>query len=541
VTRSWSTALLVGLVVVLLFAGLGSTPLTDRDEGANAEAAREMREQRSWLTPTLNYAPRFAKPALVYWLMAGGYALLGVGELAARLPSAVAVALLILLQYTFARWALGPVAATRAALILLLAGEIVVLGRMALTDATLLLGTTAAGYAFFRAHHGPPPRDRWYMAMYAAMAFGTLVKGPVGVLVPAVGILAYLAVAGGGRRVLREARLPWGAALFLLLAGPWYAAMLWQHGGLYLARAQGETLGRVFRTVTGPGGTVLFYLPVLLLGLFPWSAMLPATLVRTLRGARTRAAGGTGGAVAVFAATWVVTVLVLFSLFQSRLPHYVAPLFPPAALLLGGAWPERVGGGSRVLLAVLGGVVGAGAGAAVLLGGAVNRALAAAYPADPTAGLPFSVLAVGVLAAAAGAAGWLADGRRLFLALATVTALLFAVALHVAWPAFSARFVAPAGDLAARLGPASRPCDDVVVMGPYRPSLVLYAGRPLIFVGREEHSRLAEIAARPGRLLVLTPAALVAGLPPAVAALPRLDARGGYVVLASPPPADSCP
>jgi 4-amino-4-deoxy-L-arabinose transferase-like glycosyltransferase len=65
VTPSRSTGLLLGLVVALLFAGLGGTALTDRDEGANAEAAREMREQRSWLTPTLNYAPRFAKPALV--------------------------------------------------------------------------------------------------------------------------------------------------------------------------------------------------------------------------------------------------------------------------------------------------------------------------------------------------------------------------------------------------------------------------------------------------------------------------------------------
>ena len=83
-------ALLLGLIVVLLFAGLGATALTDRDEGANAEAAREMREQASWVSPILNYAPRFAKPAFVYWLMAAGYAALGVGETAARLPSAIA-------------------------------------------------------------------------------------------------------------------------------------------------------------------------------------------------------------------------------------------------------------------------------------------------------------------------------------------------------------------------------------------------------------------------------------------------------------------
>ncbi|MGH7265014.1 MAG: ArnT family glycosyltransferase, partial [Candidatus Rokuibacteriota bacterium] len=75
---------LTGLALVVLVAGLGSVALTDRDEGANAEAAREMLEAGSWITPTLNYAPRFAKPALAYWLMAGAYAALGVGEHAAR-------------------------------------------------------------------------------------------------------------------------------------------------------------------------------------------------------------------------------------------------------------------------------------------------------------------------------------------------------------------------------------------------------------------------------------------------------------------------
>ena len=541
VTAPGAVALLLGLVVVLLFVGLGATALTDRDEGANAEAAREMREQGAWLTPTLNYAPRFAKPALVYWLMAGAYAGLGVGETAARLPSAIATAFLVLLQYGFGRWALGPVAGARAALILALSGLVIVLGRVALTDATLLLWTTAAGFAFFRAHHGDPPRRWWYAAVYAAMALGVLAKGPVGLLTPAIGILAYLAVAGGWRRVARQAGLPWGLGLFLLIAGPWYAAMVWQHGGQYLARAQGETVGRVFRTVTGPGGTVLFYLPVVLVGLFPWSALLPAALVAALRGARARAAASRAGAAAVFAAVWVVAVLVLFSLFQSRLPHYVAPVFPPAALLLAWAWPNRVGVTSRGILAALGLVLAGAVVTAVAMGPELTRLLAPAYPADPATTLPSSALGVGLLALAAGAAALLGDGGRLFRALAVVSALLLAVGLHVVWPAFSARFVAPAGELAAGLAPVVRPCDDLVVLGPYRPSLVLYAGRPLTFVGRREHSRLAEIAARPGRLFVLTPGALLPELPPAVAALPRLASRGGYVVLASGSGASPCP
>jgi 4-amino-4-deoxy-L-arabinose transferase-like glycosyltransferase len=540
VTARPAAALLAALALGLLFLGLGSTALTDRDEGANAEAAREMWERAAWLTPTLNYAPRFAKPAFVYWLMGGAYATLGVSELAARLPSAIATALLIALQYAFARWALGPEAGLRAALILLLAAEVVVLGRLALTDAVLVLWTTAAGFAFVRAYEGPPPRRRWYAALWAAMALATLTKGPVGVLVPAAGIALYVTLAGGWRRLGRESGAWWGVPLFLAIAGPWYAAMFWEHGATYLARAEGETLGRVFRTVTGPGGTVLFYVPVLLLGFFPWGALLPAALATALRRPRTRAADGRAGAIAVFAAAWIVAVLVTFSIFQSRLPHYIAPLFPMAALLLAAAWPARVPALTRGLLAGLGLVVTTGLAVAFALGDTVGRLLAPAYPADAGAGLPWSFLLLAALALGTAAAATLTDGRRLFVALAVLTTAFLAAGLHLVWPAFDARFVAPAGELVRRVRAGVRPCDELVVLGPYRPSLVLYAERRVTFVGRREHERLDALAAGPRRLVVVTPAALT-GASPALAPLAVLDRRGGYVALASAPAPGDCP
>ncbi|MBI3458058.1 MAG: glycosyltransferase family 39 protein [Candidatus Rokubacteria bacterium] len=533
-------AVLLGLAAVLLFAGLGATALTDRDEGANADAAREMLEQRSWVTPTLNYGPRFVKPPFVYWLMAAAYATLGVTETAARLPSALAIAALVLLQYAFARWALGATAAFRAGLILLLSVEIVALGRMALTDATLTLWTTAAGFAFFRAYHGDAPGRRWYAAMYATMALATLTKGPVGVLVPALGITAYLTLAGGWPRFWREARLGWGLALFLLLVGPWYGKMLWLYGEEYLARARGETLGRVLRAVTGPGGTVLFYVPVVLVGFFPWSALLPSALVSALRDARTRAASGRAGAASVFAAAWVVVGLGFFSLFRSRLPHYVAPLFPAAALLLAATWPERVPRLARGLLGGLGLSCGGALIAAWVLGPTLTRLLASTYPTDPGAALPRSVVAIGALVLAAGAAAGFRDGSRLLPALAVLTAALLALGLHAVLPAFSADFVAPPGELVRRALPAVGPCDTLVAFGPYRPSLLLAARRPITFIGVQEPSRLVGIAARPGRLFLLTPRGLLDRLPPALAALPRLDSRGGYLLLASPPTDEHC-
>jgi 4-amino-4-deoxy-L-arabinose transferase-like glycosyltransferase len=66
-------AIVTTLAVLFFFVGLGSIGLTDRDEGRNAEAGREMLETGDWITPTFNYEPRFYKPALMYWLMSGSF------------------------------------------------------------------------------------------------------------------------------------------------------------------------------------------------------------------------------------------------------------------------------------------------------------------------------------------------------------------------------------------------------------------------------------------------------------------------------------
>jgi 4-amino-4-deoxy-L-arabinose transferase-like glycosyltransferase len=541
VRPSRDALLLLALAGLLLLVGLGSVALTDRDEGANAEAAREMLVQRSWITPTLGDLPRFAKPAFVYWLMAGGYGVLGVGVAAARLPSAVAALLLVLVQYAFARWVFGRDTGWRAALMLLLSLEYVALGRMALTDATLALWTTVAGYAFLRAWWGAPPRGRWYALAWIAAGLAALTKGPVGLLIPLGGVVAYLGLAGGLRQAWREAWPLRGLGLFILIAVPWYGAMFWIHGWDYAARARGETIGRVVRPVTGPGGTALFYVPVLLLGFFPWSAFLPEAVVAALRQARARARRSRPDGVTVFAAAWLLFGLGLFSLAQTRLPHYVLPLFPAAALLVAAAWPAAPSRLSRTLLGGTGVVLGLFLAVAWLRSADVVRLLATAYPATADTALPVSALAVAALVASAGGLAFVLDGGRLFNALAVLSALVLVISLQVVLPTFSAAFVAPAGELAARAAHTARPCDTLVALGPYRPSLLFYARRPMVFVSQSGPQQgLADLAARPGRLFVIAPAALALALPPPLGPLSVLEARGGYVLLASDAPTQEC-
>src|SRR5436309_5682669 len=272
---------LLVLCALLFFLGLGALGLTDRDEGSNAEAAREMVASGDWLTPTLNGTPRFAKPILIYWLIACSYLVFGVSEFTARLPSALFGTLLVLMQYAFATRMFGPTVGLRAALMLLLNFEVLAIGRMVLTDMVLVFFTTLSIFSFFLAASPPASKGRakrWYWGFYLGMALATLTKGPVGVLVPLLAVLPYLLLTGRWREAARECRLLPGTVVLLLIAAPWYAAMLLLHGAGYAESARGDTVTRFFSAIGGHGGTILFYIPILFLGFFPWSGFLPAAL-----------------------------------------------------------------------------------------------------------------------------------------------------------------------------------------------------------------------------------------------------------------------
>ena len=308
---------------------LGALGLTDRDEGSNAEAAREMLETGDWISPTLNYEPRYAKPAFVYWLISGSYTLFGINEFAARLPSALSGLCLLLLQYVFVRRWAGPTVAIFASCMLLLNLEFLGINRMVLTDPELVVFTTLAGYSFWHALHHEQTK-RWLFAIfYLAMGCGMLVKGPVGIIIPLVGVIPYLTLTRQWGTFWQRGFPLVGIVLVAAVAAPWYVMMFQIHGEAYWAAAQANTTGRFMNPMEGHGGTLLFYVPVLLIGFFPWSACLPSVLYHTLK--RWKAFWQGQGLASqeqhleCFLSLWVVGLLLFFTFSATRLPHYIYP------------------------------------------------------------------------------------------------------------------------------------------------------------------------------------------------------------------------
>ena len=88
--QNWRASVVVAAIALpCFFASLGSIRLWDEDEPKNAVCGREMFVRNDWVVPTYNDKLSLDKPVLLYWGMILAYHVLGVTELAARLPSAL--------------------------------------------------------------------------------------------------------------------------------------------------------------------------------------------------------------------------------------------------------------------------------------------------------------------------------------------------------------------------------------------------------------------------------------------------------------------
>jgi 4-amino-4-deoxy-L-arabinose transferase-like glycosyltransferase len=140
--------LLCGLT---FFVGLGRPAITDSDEAFYAEAAREMVDGDDWITPRYNDEYRFEKPVLYYWLAALGYLAVGVGEGAARFPSALAGLVLVLTTFACARRWYDERTALLAGAITATSFGYVAVARQALPDLVLAAFISLATWTAFEA------------------------------------------------------------------------------------------------------------------------------------------------------------------------------------------------------------------------------------------------------------------------------------------------------------------------------------------------------------------------------------------------------
>lgn len=391
-------ALALSALLAVYLVQIGSFPLADPDEGRYAEIPREMLASGDWVTPHLNGVVYFEKPPLLYWLTALSFRVFGPGEAAARAVPALSGVASVLLVFALGRWLLSERAAWLGAAALATSPLFFVTSQLLLTDALLTACMTATLVCVYAAHRAERKRG-WVVATAACAACGVLAKGVVALLLPGVAALAFLSLRRDGR-TLRALLRPEGLLAFAAVAAPWFVLMARRHPDFLRFFFLQEHVER-FTGGLLHAESVLYYVPVLLGGPLPWTA-LAAGLALSRVGRR--AFGEIPAEARLFLGLWAGVILVFFSFSGAKLATYVVPALPPLALLLGG-WLDRVAarGDLSARATRAGAIAFALCGAAALaVGGAAVRLRGALAPR--VGGEEPELLAVGVAALVAGGA-----------------------------------------------------------------------------------------------------------------------------------------
>jgi 4-amino-4-deoxy-L-arabinose transferase-like glycosyltransferase len=337
--------LLAGFCAFLFLYGLAQFGLIGADEPRYAQVAREMLQRHDWVTPTLGGQPWLEKPPLYYWQAMVAYAIFGVSDWAARLPSALDATLLVLAVYFFLR-RFRPGVELDGALIVASSAGIVGYARAASMDMALAAAFTIGMLGWWAWRESG--KNIYLATFYALMALGTLAKGPVALFLAGVVIVLYAAAAREWRLILKTLWLP-GILLFCAIALPWYFAVQMRNPDFFREFVLEQNLGRFSKNLYHHTESVWYYLPVTALALVPWTAFVIAAFVRRIRlwWAERRfasaAEGDSGSRVGVFACCWLIVPVVFFSISQSKLPGYILPAIPAGALLLADYLREHLG------------------------------------------------------------------------------------------------------------------------------------------------------------------------------------------------------
>ena len=320
-------------VAIIWFGNLEYRKLVKPDEGRYAEIPREMVKSGDWTTPRLNELKYFEKPPLQYWATAVAYEVFGEHQWTSRLWAALTGFAGILLAWFAGTRLFGREAGIYGALLL---GSSMLYAMMAHIN-TLDMGVTffislgIFSLLLAQKTEQAAARRNWMLLAWAGLALAVLSKGLMGIILPGAALFLYSVL---NRDITIWKRMHWfsGLLVFMLIAVPWFVLVIKANPEFFQRFFIYEHFQRFTTKVHGRFQPWHYFVPVLLLGMMPWTVLMFDTLVRTWRGSVQQAKAFSSER---FLLVWAVFVYVFFSISDSKLPSYLLPIFPSLALLMG--------------------------------------------------------------------------------------------------------------------------------------------------------------------------------------------------------------
>lgn len=324
--------------VVFYIVGNWGLTITDPVESNYCEATKEMLAAGEWFSPIIFGNYWFDKPIFMFWELLTAFKIFGVNDFAARLFPALLSFLGLLLTYYMGCYFYDSRKALFATLILGLSAEYWYIGHAVITDGNLLLFVSVTLFTFYR---GCVEQKYcwWYVSAFSA-GLAVLTKGPIGVCLPGLIALIWLAWERNLKVLLRKEILI-GFVIVVVVAGSWYYPMYKLHGEPFIKTFFGvhNTL-RMLESEHPRHNVWYFYILVFLGGFFPWTfAMIPGWVrnlwqkkVRFSLPVETRER---------FLWTWAVVVVLVFTSFATKYLTYTFPYMIPVAFLMADYFMER--------------------------------------------------------------------------------------------------------------------------------------------------------------------------------------------------------
>ena len=330
-------ALLSAIFLASWFIPSMSRTLVRPDEGRYTEIAREMALSGDYVTPRLNGLKYFEKPPLQYWATALAISVFGQNDFTARWWPLFCGLLGLTLAWSAVRVIAGRDMAWVSTGMLASMVYYFVIAHISTVDMSLTAFMTLTMVGLIRGFGidgQSATAARWWMiAAWAGAALAFLSKGLIGIVLPGAIFMLYL-LASRQWLLLGRMEWIWGPLAFTLIALPWPLLVQaknpeWAHFFFIY-----EHFERFSNIEHGRGGELYYFVPLLIVGLLPWSPAAFGMVRRDARDAIATTYANCRLNVPLFLTIWCVFLFVFFSISKSKLPSYLLPTTPAFAMLL---------------------------------------------------------------------------------------------------------------------------------------------------------------------------------------------------------------
>ncbi|MCQ2789270.1 MAG: glycosyltransferase family 39 protein [bacterium] len=348
-------SMLFVLSIIFLFIGIGNYQLIDVDESRYAVMARDLFNSNDLNCLMLNGVPFLEKPPLYFWLVGISYKLFNAfNPFTVRFPIALCTMGLVYATYYVGRQVISRLYGMISAVVLLSSVFFLILSHVAILDMLITIFVALCLYCGILTHYCEEKNKKYYwFAFYVFMGLGVLSKGILAIALPCTVLFIFNLITKTAKDIFKPINMLPGLVVFLLIVTPWHYIMMKDYGYEFFKQyILAHHFARFINSETiGRERPWYYFFFVFFLGFLPWSILFIDQLVQGAKkviGKIKEAQGNFFNKMfamfnvetkeekfIMFAFLSFAIIFCVFSSSSTKLPTYILPAFPSAALLVG--------------------------------------------------------------------------------------------------------------------------------------------------------------------------------------------------------------